>query len=60
MFHRNALGFAIDREGMDITAGYNEEESYYWARTSAFMGSGLLQNSGVCVMNHDGSGFAAS
>lgn len=60
MFHRAALGFAIDTAGMDVSAGYNEEDSYYWARCSAFMGAALLQNSGVVVMNHDGSAFVAA
>lgn len=58
-FHRDAIGHAFDTEGMDVAAGYNEEDSYYWARASAFMGSKLLQNSGVVVVNHDGSAFAA-
>lgn len=60
MFHRNAIGHAADMEGADISAGYNEEDSYYWARTSVFMGSKLLQNSGVVVINHDGSRYVAS
>lgn len=58
-FHRSAIGHAFDSVGMDVSAGYNEEDSYYWARASAFMGSKLLQNSGVAVVNHDGSRFAA-
>lgn len=60
IFHRNAIGHAADMEGADISAGYNEEDSYYWARTSVFMGSKLLQNSGVVVINHDGSRYVAS
>jgi capsid protein len=60
MFHRDAIGHAIDMDNMDISAGYNEEDSYYWARCSTFMGSKLLQNSGVVQMKHDGSAFAAS
>lgn len=60
LYHRNAIGHAVDIEGMDIAAGYNEEDSYYWARTSLFMGSKLLQNSGVVVINHDGSRYVAS
>lgn len=59
MWHRNAIGWAMDTEGMDVTAGYNEEDSYYWARASAFMGAKLLQNGGVCVIYHDGSGIVA-
>lgn len=60
IFHRNAIGHAADMENADIAAGENEEDSYYWARTSVFMGSKLLQNSGVVVLNHDGSRYVAS
>ena len=44
-------------EEMDVRAGYNEENAYYWARSSIFMGSALLQNSGVVIVNHDGSKY---
>jgi hypothetical protein len=33
------------------------ENAYYWARSSIFMGSALLQNSGVVAVNHDGSKY---
>lgn len=59
IYHKNAIGHAVDTGGLDIAAGYDEEQSYSWARTSGFMGSKLLQNSGVVVVNHDGSGYAA-
>lgn len=58
-YHRASIGHAFDGENMDVDADYNREDSYYWARASAFMGSKLLQNSGVVVVNHDGSAFAA-
>ncbi|MGE0231427.1 MAG: phage capsid protein [Flavobacteriaceae bacterium] len=60
VYHRSAIGHAADTENVSAIPGYNEEEDYYWARTSLFMGSKLLQNSGVCVINHDGSAHAAS
>jgi hypothetical protein len=60
MWHRNAIGFAYDKEGMEVVAGYDEMESLYYARTSMFMGAKLLQNGGVCVINHDYSGIIAS
>jgi Phage capsid protein len=56
-FHRNAVGHAVNTGEMDVRAGYNEENAYYWARSSIFMGSALLQNSGVVVVNHDGSKY---
>lgn len=58
-FHRNAIGHAVNTGEMKVAAGYNEEDDYYWARSSIYMGSKLLQNSGVVVINHDGSKYAA-
>lgn len=55
IFHRAAIGHAIDTAGMDVDADYNREESYYWARTSCFMGSKLLQNTGVIEIVHNGA-----
>lgn len=60
MWHRNAIGYAVNTGEMEVDADYNREESYYWARASAFMGAKLLQNSGVVVINHDGSAYAAA
>jgi len=59
-FHRSAIGHAINFDEMQVAAGYNEEDDYYWARTSLFMGSKLLQNRGVVIVNHDGSAYVPS
>lgn len=56
-FHKSAIGQAMNTGEMDVRAGYNEEDAYYFARTSIFMGSKLLQNSGVVKVLHDGSAF---
>lgn len=59
LFHRNAIGHAVNKD-MDVRAGYDEQQDYYWARVSMFMGSKLIQNSGVVQMLHDGSEYVAS
>lgn len=59
MFHKSSIGHAANTEGMQTPVGYDEEQAYSWARASIDMGGVLLQNSGVVVMNHDGSAFAA-
>lgn len=59
MFHKSAIGHAMDTGGMDIAVDYNKEHDYSFARCSVFSGAKLLQNSGVVVFNHDGSAFAA-
>lgn len=53
VFHRAAIGLARDRDAMNVSAGYNDENDYYYARSSMFMGAVLLQNAGVCSIRHD-------
>lgn len=60
MFHKSAIGHAYNADDLEALAGYDEEQDYSWARTTIFMGSKLLQNSGVVVMNHDGSDLVAA
>ena len=60
MYHRNALGHAVDKETMQSPVGYDEEQDYSWARCTVFMGSVLLQNAGIVQMKHDASAYAAS
>lgn len=59
MYHRSAIGHACDTQNIAVDADYDREQDYSWARATAYMGSKLLQNSGVVVINHDGSAFAA-
>ena len=60
MFHRNAIGHAVDTKGLQSPVGYDEEQDYSFARVSGYFGSKLLQNSGVVQMKHDGSAYVAS
>jgi hypothetical protein len=60
IFHRNSIGNAFDTETLKTAVGYDEEQDYSYARTTNFMGSKLLQNSGVIVINHDGSAIVAA
>jgi len=59
MYHKSAIGHGVNTAGIQTPIGYDEEQDYSWARATVFMGSKLLQNSGIVVMNHDGSAFAA-
>jgi hypothetical protein len=60
LFHRNALGHAVDKAGLQSPVGYDEEQDYSWARASVYMGSKLLQNGGVVLMRHDGSALTGT
>lgn len=59
LYHKTAIGHAVDTAGLQTPVGYDEEQDYSWARASTYMGSKLLQNSGVVVINHDGSALVA-
>lgn len=58
-WNKAAIGHAADSAGMKTPVGYMEEQDYSYARASMFMGSKALQNSGIVVVSHDGSAFAA-
>lgn len=60
MYHRRAIGHAVDMRNLRTAVGYDDEQDYSYCRASCYMGTELLQNSGVIVMNHDGSAFAAA
>ena len=59
MYHRSAIGNAIDKGGLRTPVGYDEEQDYSFARVTGFFGSKLLQNGGIVMMKHDGSAYAA-
>lgn len=58
MYHKSAIGHAMDTAGLSTPVGYFEEQDYSWARATAYMGAKLLQNTGVVVMTADGSAYA--
>lgn len=60
LYHKSSVGHAADMQNVAVEADYNAEQDYSWARTSVFMGSALLQNGGVVVINHDASSLVAS
>jgi len=59
VYHKSAIGHACDVASIQTAVGYDSEQDYSFARASAYMGSKLLQNTGVVIINHDGSAFAA-
>lgn len=59
VYHRNSIGHAVNAGDMQVKAGYNDEDDYYWARTSMYMGGTLLQPNGVVTLIHDGSAMVA-
>lgn len=59
LYHKSAIGHAMRASDLDIQIGYDKEQDYSFARATGFFASKLLQNSGVVIMNHDGSAYAA-
>lgn len=60
MYHKSAIGHALDTKGVQALVGFHEEQDYSWARTSGYMGAKMLQSKGVVLMRHDGSKYAAT
>lgn len=58
LYHKTAIGHAMDKDSLQTPVGYNEEQGYSWARATANMGAKLLQNAGVVVITADGSAYA--
>lgn len=59
LYHKSAVGHAMDTGGIKVNVGYNEEHDYSYAHTFVYMGAKLLQNAGVILINHDGSALSA-
>src|SRR5258706_1039586 len=57
-FHKSGIGHAVDSAGMESPVGYDDEQAYSWARPTINMGSVVLQNSGIVLVNHDGSALS--
>lgn len=58
LYHKTAVGHAMDTAGLQTPVGYFEEQDYSWARASAYMNALVLQNTGIVVIQHDGSAYA--
>lgn len=58
MYSRMAIGHACDLDSLSSHVGYDEKNDKSWARVSTYMGSKLLQNSGVVKMLHDDSSLS--
>ncbi len=58
MYSRKAIGHAMNSEGTQTFVGYDDKNDKSWARCTEYMGSKLLQNSGVIKMLHDDSALS--
>jgi len=60
MWHRDALGWAVNVGEESVAIGYDEKQDTSWSRASLFHGFKVLQNTGIVQMKHDGGAFNLS
>lgn len=60
MWHRSALGYAVNVGEDSVSIGYDDKQDTSWSRATIFHGAKILQNTGIVQMKHDGSAFALS
>jgi hypothetical protein len=60
MFHRNAIGYAVNVGEDSIAIGYDEKQDTSWSRATIYHSAKILQNTGIVQMVHDGSQTALS
>jgi hypothetical protein len=60
MFHRNALGWAVNVGEDKIAIGYDDKQDTSWSRCTIYHAFKILQNTGIVQMKHDGSAFNLS
>jgi hypothetical protein len=53
IFHKNAIGHAIDSAGIKTDIGFNGEHDYSYARHTLYHGAKILQMSGVIQCTND-------
>jgi hypothetical protein len=60
MYHRDALGYAVNVGEEKIAIGYDEKQDMSWSRATVYHAAKILQNTGIVKITHDGSAFVAS
>lgn len=60
MYHRRAIGYAVNVGEEKIAAGYDEKQDLSWSRATVYHGAKILQNTGIVKITHDGSAFVAT
>jgi hypothetical protein len=60
MWHRSALGYAINVGEDTVDIGYDSKQDVSWSRATVFHGAKILQNTGIVQIKHDGSAFSLS
>jgi hypothetical protein len=59
-WNKAAIGLGMDKDSIQTEIGRDGRNDISWCRASTFMGAKLLQDTGVVIVRHDGSGYAAT
>ncbi|SDH08389.1 phage capsid protein [Pelagibacterium luteolum] len=60
VFHRSAIGYAINVGEDKVFAGYDEKQDLSWSRATVYHAAKILQNSGIVKITWNGSGYVAT
>lgn len=60
MYHRSAIGYAVNVGEENIEADYDKKQALSWSRATVYHGAKILQNTGIVKITHDGSAFVAT
>ena len=60
MWHRDALGYAVNLGEESIEVGYDAKQRTSWSNATIYHAAKILQNTGIVQMKHDGSAFGLS
>jgi hypothetical protein len=55
MWHRSALGYAVNVGEESVDIGYDAKQHSSWSRATVFHAAKVLQNPGIVQMKHDGA-----
>lgn len=55
MYHKEAIGYAVNVGEDKIFAGFDEKQGISWSRAEVYHGAKILQNTGIVKITHDGS-----
>ena len=59
LYNKASIGQAINKDSMDFDMDYNREQKYSWANAKMFMGSKVLQTTGIVAITHDDSAIVS-
>ena len=60
VWHKAALGYAVNMGEDKIYAGFDEKQGVSWSRAEVYHAAKILQNSGIVKITHDGSAYVAT